>query len=774
MRKGEVIRPEAERRKLHREVLNSDYLQMKARADQLRESAADSKAIELIDYKTTAAELRLEAFDHERDITGAWKGDFFGRDLNALRDELEDGKGGLDKGKAERVHVLQVNMGELERLNKQGGHNLGDKGLSQTCDMLYVTAESVISKELDLEGDEARSKFEIYRSGGNDFSIILKDADQSLASKIETAIGKWIKVDGMPEGETLPLSVSSFNLGDSADIWQEVEGAVAVKDKSRLFVELVKEQSQICNDVQKNDLRIERFLEMGEKKTEEEAKKFYDEYLKKSLGRLFQADPNNRPLEYEAFKESLESMGEKSLESAIAVALHDYKERNKTKLDVVAKVSKYVLKREMTKRLTSYDKDPSVDFSAPGKRSVSQEYEVVQKPEVFMEKYPATSGEKVLASLEREVERLKILSDGNPEDEVIKARLEVAQARHHAESVKRDKSTGLYERGVFFRTGEQALAEGKPLSIIAIDMAFLKYFDREGGRKTGNAAIKVAARILDSVMAQLPADLHAEAYRVGGDEFALSIRSEDQELLEEIKYRISDEANEAVIPPLDDGRTARYRSENINFNFGFSSVKNMQAFGNEMEAEGFVFKYPKGSAEYTKELMDLAVRVADRESELEKTIHRFTFLIDREYTKVTDNLACLEDYSTKAIGGEEGLRLIRAKAEQIKAEVAAGGRIKEVSARIHREITQLVIEKGLIEIEQQIKNGEYVDKLMEMTTRKIFLTRKIDFLEKELKWKQREIEQQQQENAELLKQKNQLEDEKAQIIELRKRVDKAA
>src|SRR5574337_1374330 len=81
----------------------------------------------------------------------------------------------------------------------------------------------------------------------------------------------------------------------------------------------------------------------------------------------------------------------------------------------------------------------------------------------------------------------------NPDDVDACQQAEIAKLNLEIESAWRDSLTGLEQRGRLFENLEAGLDGGESVSMVFIDMAFLKYFDKEGGAETGNLAIQKTA-----------------------------------------------------------------------------------------------------------------------------------------------------------------------------------------------------------------------------------------------------------------------------------------
>ncbi len=775
------VRTFEQKKVLRRQVVHEDYKQAKARVEQLAQSGADEKELEIANLDLSADRLNVESLDFENDVTGAAKGEKFGQDLRRVFDQLSDERGNVDGRQAEKYQILQINMGELDRLNKIGGHDLGDKTLAATAEKVYEVVQRVVADKLKERGIDSLNEsvddyFEVYRTAGNDFSVILKNLDASAAQEVlrifqDEMRGK-LPLESQPQDPGVPLAVTHLNLKAVADFWPQAKQSAGTGVKpERLFVSVAMEQSQILNDIEKNRTRVERILEVRESLSPEEAKKFYDEFLKKSLGKLFDSSLANEALEYDDFMRSLQENNGEYLAPSIEAALTAFRERSREQKDFSDRLTEFVLENKKREGLLPLDAEKM--YSTPRDEAENgQELTEVRSEEKFLDQYEPTTGGLILQKLENEKKRLESMLQGDPGNQLLSARLKKAEAELNHQAVRRDGATGLYGRGMFYKNIEGALEEGKSVSVIAIDMAFLKYFDKEGGRGTGNTAIKVATRILDRVISQLPETLGAEVYRVGGDEFSISLQTDDQEIIRRVQQEIAEAGREAVVPATDQARTSKYRPESLLFNFGSFSASDASYFRGQMTEAGFEFKHPENTALGTKEVSDLMVKIADRQVEIEKTIQRFMFLVVRRLEEESDqgrgNLTALQDYSMKAIGGEKGLKQVDVWVEGIKSKIQAGG--APDLAELQRQVLDHVITQGVADQREQEIRGEFVDRLMESAVREQFLMQRMNQLQRKIDDLTRNLEQAESENVDLKQRISELQQEKQAIVGLRQKI----
>ena len=108
----------------------------------------------------------------------------------------------------------------------------------------------------------------------------------------------------------------------------------------------------------------------------------------------------------------------------------------------------------------------------------------------------------------------------------------------------KDSLTGLYNRMAYSQLAtplyENCIKEGKPLSVLFLDMDMLKYVNDNFGHDVGNVAIKAIATTISSVCPP-----NSLAMRYGGDEFVILIPDCDEEQVKIIIDNIQIESSKA-------------------------------------------------------------------------------------------------------------------------------------------------------------------------------------------------------------------------------------
>lgn len=646
------------------------------RLDEAEKSGAAPDEVEELRLVREVVLKERERFFWEHDATGAWKGERFGRDLAKVFDDAglernEEGDAVLKHPEAAaRTHLIQVNMGELDRLNASGDHALGDRGLELTFERVQsAVQESLQQQHGDATEREILSRFDVYRTAGNDFSIILKDADPEFAETVREKLSKPIDISSeRPDQDPIPLSASRVSLEEGLSLLNRLDRTdVDPKADRRDAITVLQEKLQTVNDFEKSRTRANRMAEaLGGTEGKMDPQRLYDEFLKKYTGHLFLENGETGPLNFETFSTRIDALGaheehphewrKRVFNAAREDALRQFRARNTDRLGDAARFAELVASDFdqmaadagiQTRAVSKIESE-----SDEKKRSRFGEREKL-RIEAFQERLDAvgpTEGEKRFAALRAVVEGAS--ADTGPHGE---AKRRLAESELALELAKRDRATGLYGRGIYFQTLESAVEKKTPLTAVAIDMAFLKYFDKEGGAKTGDAAILAAGRILDAVRRELQEKhgVSSEAYRVGGDEFAFTVQTEDEAITSKIPEMLERISQERVGPiPQHEGATSNYQPEALQFNVGSAPASSRRGESVGAEVEG------PPSTELRRKAADSLNHQADAAVVSEKALNRFAFLLGRSLSAAhgaeAGSLQTLMTYSEKSIFGELG------------------------------------------------------------------------------------------------------------------------
>lgn len=144
----------------------------------------------------------------------------------------------------------------------------------------------------------------------------------------------------------------------------------------------------------------------------------------------------------------------------------------------------------------------------------------------------------------------------------LKLAVEIEQSKIDLDLCKVDLMTGLKNKGSY---EEKLNKTGEATQVLALDLGFVKYFNKEGNRKIGDATIKTAGFILHSLEEIFES---VEAFRTGGDEFSILIDGDENKVIEIINY-ITKLTSEIGPVPIDGRTLGEYTPEAIQFNYGY-------------------------------------------------------------------------------------------------------------------------------------------------------------------------------------------------------------
>ncbi len=587
-----------------REDLRSFTASEDAAAEELErlKDATESPEYAEAERRFENARLRKEIFIWEHDSTGAWKGDRLGRDILEMTARTEKGS------------MFVVNMGELDRLNDVS-HAFGDAALTE----LRKRISAELATALGEEGGDGRVK--IYRIASNDFAVTLEGIDDPELVRRVTADLETHPIEPAPGVEGAPIAVSAVSFDHAREIFNRLP--TKGERDPREFVSCVREVGQLFSDFEKTRRRVGRLAEkIGE--NDPAAEELYTKYLQKTVGGLFREKSAAGSQSFSEFAESLRARGgtdptrEAEWESAIfdaarEDALRQFYARSTEKRGFAAAVLEFA-EQEFERRADAEQKRVSKDFRRGFESAPTSERLAEARPESLAEfdkllasrdqGFGPTEGETLLAQKRAEIAALEPQGPSlDLENCELELRLLIAQ---------RDGRIGLGLRGLYFERLKDRVAENKPTSVIAIDMAFLKFFDRDGGTKTGDRAILAAGRILDAVARscrEKHPNLEIDAYRKGGDEFAVLVGSADPKVVEDVQKLIRLKTLDLGPIPADDGGTGGYLPTELQFNFGVARAETPKA---------------EKSVDVSADELD---QLADGAISSDKALNRYVFLV---------------------------------------------------------------------------------------------------------------------------------------------------
>ncbi len=755
---------------------------------------ADPEDVEARELELAIAQKERELFIWRHDTTGAFKGDQFGEDIclefesMGFKREADGSAHFAERG--ERTHMLLINMGELDRLNESGDHALGDKALELTFARIQQQIrECLIAQIPELSQDEQRleSMYAVYRTGGADFSVMLKGVDAGNVEEIKgLIIAEPLDVSSEHPGEEPTyLTASNLSFAEAGDILARLHPENDDLDMDEnMFVTVLKEKSLTLSDFERTRARLERVVTKiregyGEKSGENSAETLYTKYHRGTLGPLFSA--TGEAIDFSVFEESIRASGAleeteawqgKVFNIARTDAIQKFHSRNAANRRLNTQILESVLGRieDLVPNSVDIGEVPESGPARPLQETAPEDIEIFEQRTEFLGK---TRGEQRITEFEEALEAAEI--EDSSHASLKRKKAEITLEIEHAE---RDHLTGLAGRGIFFQKVERQFREGGPVSIMSIDMAFLKFFDKEGGKHTGDTAIRTAAHILDYVARTIQEKhgIDIEACRVGGDEFTFSIASADPTILSEIEDLVRDARIKAGPIPAYSGSLESYTPETLQFNLGVQSAESPETFREQLSAMGVDIPEDLSSSQTAMFFADHLSHMADGQIGPAKTISRLSFLLNRgrEIAIVPDDekaerqmtLRTLMAYSDKAIFGEAG----RQKMSQWLPQLIKGE--TTVAELIRSEIIPFVREQSKRKGIEDIRLSEEMEITLEYEIRLGLSEQRIRELERHL---QKLVKKLGHEHDTVLTARRELkivEEERDEVIDLRHKIKK--
>lgn len=713
-----------EYRAIGRRRLQSEQPAYKAKQEQVEgarleladaEAEGDALAIERAELKLDIANKELELFDVSHDATGTWRSDKFGKDLEQPFKQLFEAESGEQKIPPSEHFLFIVNMGELDRLNKEGGHGGGDKGLELTA----VGIEEVLKRHLrQSESGDWGEVFDLYRFTGNEFSINIKtgvSGDQAHA--IRTAIeamtvfkNKEHNPTADTDPEAPPITARYINLEQVRHAMPET--AASGEKPERKAVQVAKDLLLTLIEEEKIVARVERLQEKFTALGDAKAEQFFNDYLKKSLSGLeFQWDSQQRQIKtFEDAKVVIEAIPKDELgrwkflhqaafEASVKQLNQFYTEHTAT-AERIAKAGLEIAKAEFSRQKERLRQDGG-EFEARsshpelGEEVQSGALEVAPSAEfTYPDRETATRGLRVVgAQRQKVVEAYKVFETDTAHAINDREKLMKSELAHKRETIamnlelsKRDRATGLELKPQMYRAVQDAFRSGKSVANIGIDMAFLKYYDRMGGAKTGDLAILKAAEIFDRAClskaeggpgifdAFADRGVKAEVFRPGGDEFNIVVTGEFkdnpaalEEAISNLKIWLLQEAQQTGGIPPQEGAKAEYHATQLNVGLGSEAFASFEEGLKKCEERGIGLELPEDLVPGTEEEMKrnkLAERlfeVADQALEIQKSYQRFQYL-----GAMGKNVIRLAKLAQQEAGNAELVETLQAAKEQYK------------------------------------------------------------------------------------------------------------
>lgn len=690
------------------------------------------------------ADKRIELADAQHDNTGSWKGEYFARDMREdfLARGLESGPDGKLPVNPEdgKTHYMLINMGELDRINALGDHSSGDKALEATA----MGIRGLLGQTLDA------TQYDVYRTAGNDFSVRLKNVDRPTAERLTRALCGAVDISAaIGPNERAPIEASLASQSDMVDVInalapEERQALLAESKPEKASIGVMKELLQQQNDRQKTESRMRRMQEMIETRPDK-AGEYYDKYQRKVLGELFREAGDKETPDFALFqKRFLAADAESRHRAAEAEARRQYVGRREVQRGIDRKLGEQAAKQTL---------------GVPGfpeKIPEGAEAQAAINTESAFQPPKPTRGFESIASKRKHVEELKV-AGAEPAD------IELAELDAEIEQANRDPLTGLAQRGRMFKQLESGLEKKKPVGVVYIDLAFLKYFDKEGNGATGNIAIRKAAELLDGIAADASKEgIEVEAYRVGGDEFAFAITGGGDDAAERVKEMILARQKEAPPIPLQGGAAlGKFYEQKLSFNFGSLGPMDLEGMRKLVNDNGLPMDAKPGSEQERNQLAEYALRFADKQLEIQKGFNRIVLLIEEkqsaEKSGDSSRYEQLLKYSQKGIFGAEGEALINQLSTQKE---------KIPSEMVLKFVIDQIKKKGAAKENYETS----IDKIIDERVRELYFEQQINGLKHQVAVLKGELSKTKGENAQLKQKVAELEQEVHNVSNLKQRI----
>lgn len=721
------------------EELLADAVAKRARLEVLVSRSEDDSERVQANLDFTEANQKLEIFILQHDPTGALKRETIGSDLAEQLSERLFSKSELPPAQSpERITpVFLVNMGELDRLNKVD-ESFGNQALTRLAD--------VISKKLHAGlGEDTESFYKIYRADNNSFMVrFLRDIPKEVAEALRESFSckagnPWEA--GEEDVFTKRGVESAPVIADFVSVEEVLSGMppeLRSSGKAETYaVGALKDVLFALQDARKIVSRVERMRDVMPKTemsqedaaaADKKAQDLYDKYLKKSVAKVFtmevgsgtevQVDTYEQLKDYLAFLARDPHPETQLLEAAFGKVLTDLRIRYEKDGVYTKQLQDFVMEKaereygvSVQEKMTS----KAADVGLPADRA-AEHFEEPNRDE-------ATEGLRELARLRTEVGAArdnleKAEAQATPEYlKQLKQYTRIVENSLTIERLKRDPATGLELRGSMFKKLEAALAEGtKRVATFSMDMGFLKYFDQVGGRATGDLAILKVAEVFQKVKDAFSKDgLEISVYRLGGDEFGLSVIGDSNIDLKDFEKRMGglqaallDDVEIAGAIPSREGARPGYYATDLELGVGYHVYANGRAAEEEDRKYG-LSSYADDESTKINKRVEHSVKVADKVMGLQKSAGRMLTLLEymrdiaRGKTDEAVGRAQLEQlkfFSSKAIFADKGV----AKLEELGAQIAAGKEPEELDAEVHVFVReQMAVEHKKEEVEGRIQ-----------------------------------------------------------------------
>lgn len=673
-----------------------------SRLDDARDKLDAIPESEILKLHKENIELELKVFRNEHDDTGAYKFKRFGSQMAEMFNPAEGQITSVDVGSdghfeasssGKNRRIIFVDMLELDRLNKEGGsHDVGDDGLNAASEQIRNLASEY--------GD-----FEVFRSGGNQFMVDMKNLSDEKYGKLLEEMSS-MKVSAKEGLDPAPLVANGVNFRDAMEDLHILENelnpheGLEPHEASRELTGILIRSAEWGSEFNKLTKRAGRVRDMLEDNPEK-AKDFFENYVKKS----FQETPYSS---IEDFKQLISdgSFDKKIRELALDQTRLRF-ELDRESADATQKDIHHIVRKNIVWE--------RIEAHREGEFSPETGGDLAEIPH-------ETRGEAVIHAKADAYVDAKIAQENDPSN-VNEALLKRKDLELQLEKSRRDGGTGLLERGVYYEDLENDIESNDPTTSVFVDMGFLKYFDKQGGRDVGNNGIRLAASLMEEAL--LDAGVDGEAYRYGGDEFTIRVKGGEKEAKAFLRsLELLNEKAGAV--PAGEKSKDDYKPTGLQFSHGMADIATMNQLA-EQSTENL-------SSNKKAELM---TRIADTGVQYLKAADRFEYLLgemenpdyhDPKYGEGESNAftAQLESkitYSNKALFSElGGDSVLRVFADEIRnLEKLPSSEREGLREEIDDQIRRFVISRVDASREKESANKQLLDQLVESRTRISYL-----------------------------------------------------
>src|SRR5690349_9531180 len=187
---------------------------------------------------------------------------------------------------SEKNHrVMFVNMGELDRINKEGGgHAAGDAALKEAVKII----EAAVLSKVGARGGTSKG-YSMLRYRGNEFMVNFEDiSKEDFEDVMRTVRESQAKVDGVGEGA--PLVADGFDFQEAVDIVNQLQLELGPEDRidpkdpgaaAREVIEVMRRRADFSLDIDKFMSRVARVQEKLTEGGKDAAGPFFENYMKK-------------------------------------------------------------------------------------------------------------------------------------------------------------------------------------------------------------------------------------------------------------------------------------------------------------------------------------------------------------------------------------------------------------------------------------------------------------------------------------------------------------